>query len=149
MAAITLSAYTRNLLGLPTDKTLWTQAQKDQYLAKYAELRQQPAPVGVVVEPDANAAVSDVYAAWSHVEDQNAHDFNLWDATTNALAESVSELPGRINTAIDTVGKGILGSIPVWLRWVIGGAIVAYVFVLIRPYLPTPAPAPTPKKKAK
>ncbi|RRJ97885.1 hypothetical protein Ga0100231_005375 [Opitutaceae bacterium TAV4] len=67
----------------------------------------------------------------------------------SALAESVSELPGRINTAIDAAGKSILGSIPVWLRWLIGGAVVAYLFVLIRPYLPTQKPAPAKPSRKK
>ncbi|WP_157836859.1 hypothetical protein [Geminisphaera colitermitum] len=57
------------------------------------------------------------------------------DRIPSALAESASELPGRINTAIDTVGKGFWNSIPGWLKFLGFAALGIWVLTLLKPYI--------------
>ncbi|WP_157837206.1 hypothetical protein [Geminisphaera colitermitum] len=133
------------IVGWATGTTDALQAQENN-AARMAGIVERQQADGLLTDTEAAAQTE---AIFDNVVTGTDLTVTMAERVPSAIAESIEELPGRINTAIDTVGKGILGSIPVWLRWVIGGAIVAYVFVLIRPYLPTPAPAPTPKKKAK
>ncbi|WP_157836869.1 hypothetical protein [Geminisphaera colitermitum] len=131
------------IVGWATGTTDALQAQENN-AARMAGIVERQQEDGLITETEAAANID---AIFGNVVTGTKLTSTMAERVPSAIAESVEELPVRINTAIDTLGKGILGSIPVWLRWVIGGAIVAYVFVLIRPYLPTPAP--TPKKKAK
>ncbi|EIQ00212.1 hypothetical protein OpiT1DRAFT_04754 [Opitutaceae bacterium TAV1] len=94
----------------------WTADQKQAYLAEYAAQRlNYPEVYG-----GANDAAADNYELWGNTAIETPGLTDYFGYTLDALGESVAELPGRINT-------GISLTVPVWLRWLIGGAIVAYL----------------------
>lgn len=55
-------------------------------------------------------------------------------AVPTALAESIDELPKRINTGLSII-------FPVWLRWLAGLALLVWLVSMIRPCLPSHSPA--------
>lgn len=130
MSAATDAAalYAKQTLGLPDDKTRWTDSQKRAYLAAVAEFRQANAAMFTPEE----LAAADNYGSAALVQDE---EFSLGGATWNAFKESVAELPGRINAGIDNAAKAVGLAIPTWLKWVFVGTAAVYVLSLIRPYL--------------
>ncbi|EIP96819.1 hypothetical protein OpiT1DRAFT_01244 [Opitutaceae bacterium TAV1] len=126
-AGKTAAEVARQVLRLPDDKTLWTQEQKSQYLATYADiLRANPEETG-------GEAAANNYESASAVQDEK---FSLLGATWDALGESVAELPGRVSGAIDTVGEGIWNAFPSWSKWLAGSVVVIGSIVAVLVWLP-------------
>jgi hypothetical protein len=95
----------------------WTPAQRDAYLAANAQFRRD----NPALFTPAEQAAADTYATFAATQ---LPEVDWVDVTLGALGESIAELPARINTAIDTAGKGVWGAIPSWSKWLAGGLVV-------------------------
>ncbi|AHF94466.1 hypothetical protein OPIT5_16725 [Opitutaceae bacterium TAV5] len=100
----------------------WTDKQRTAYLDAVARFRKENPSL---FTPDELKAADNYGSAAA----APAPEFDLWDATKEALAESTSKVFGGI-------GNGVSLAVPVWLRWLIGGAIVAFIINHVAPFLP-------------
>ncbi|MDR1280189.1 MAG: hypothetical protein LBK99_05145, partial [Opitutaceae bacterium] len=129
MAQMHYASVARDNLGLSDDKTTWTQAQKDAYLAEYYRLR--------TLADDIDPVAAANYEAWTHVA-QDIEDFDSMDwynATIDALGESLSGIPATIGQWVDTAADRVTNATPTWLKWTLGTAAVLGILHVARPYL--------------
>lgn len=123
-----------SVTGLNWDrKDKWTDAQRRAYLDANAAFRKTNPQLFTADQ----LAAADNYASAAAQEEI---EFSWWGTFWN-------ELGGSTRSTLGSLWKNTFGTIPVWLRWLVGLGLAAYLLTLLRPYLPPPARTAAPTRK--